>query len=168
MDREDKREIMKVLSALFAVIALATIGQIFVSCSPRICPPAEVKDSVVVLIRDRVVHDSVPYIVPVIKEVNVTRDTLSHLENQYASSDASVTDGILRHSLETRPQTIYVPYTVEVHDTTIVEKEAETIIREVEKEPAKAQTFFQVFGLIAFATLWSAIVLAGIHWIKKA
>ena len=131
MDKKDKKEIIKVNATLLAFVLLAILGQLFVGCSPRITPPAEIRDSVRVEIRERPVHDTAYVDVPLIKEVNVTRDTSSHLENEYAMSDASISNGTLRHSLETRPHKIAAPVTITVHDTLTVEKKAETIIKEV-------------------------------------
>lgn len=131
MDKKDKKEIVKANATLLAFVLIAILGQLFVGCSPRITPPAEIRDSVRVEIRERPVHDTAYVDVPLIKEVNVTRDTSSHLENEYAMSDASISDGTLRHSLETRPHKIAAPVTITVHDTLTVEKKAETIIKEV-------------------------------------
>ena len=131
MDKKDKKEIVKANATLLAFVLLAILGQLFVGCSPRITPPAEIRDSVRVEIRERPVHDTAYVDVPLIKEVNVTRDTSSHLENEYAMSDASISNGTLRHSLETRPHKIAAPVTMTVHDTLTVEKKAETIIKEV-------------------------------------
>ena len=131
MDKKDKKEIVKANATLLAFVLLAILGQLFVGCSPRITPPAEIRDSVRVEIRERTVHDTAYVDVPLIKEVNVTRDTSSHLENEYAMSDASISNGTLRHSLETRPHKIAAPVTLTVHDTLTVEKKAETIIKEV-------------------------------------
>ena len=131
MDKKDKKEIIKANATLLAFVLLAILGQLFVGCSPRITPPAEIRDSVRVEIRERPVHDTAYVDVPLIKEVNVTRDTSSHLENEYAMSDASISNGTLRHSLETRPHKIAAPVTITVHDTLTVEKKAETIIKEV-------------------------------------
>ena len=131
MDKKDKKEIVKANATLLAFVLLAILGQLFVGCSPRITPPAEIRDSVRVEIRERVVHDTAYVDVPLIKEMNVTRDTSSHLENEYAMSDASISNGTLRHSLETRPHKIAAPVTITVHDTLTVEKKAETIIKEV-------------------------------------
>ena len=131
MDKKDKKEIIKANATLLAFVLLAILGQLFVGCSPRITPPAEIRDSVRVEIRERPVHDTAYVDVPLIKEVNVTRDTSSHLENEYAMSDASISNGTLRHSLETRPHKIAAPVTITVHDTLTIEKKAETIIKEV-------------------------------------
>lgn len=130
-DNNNKKEVAKVILVLAVIIVACICGQLFVGCSPRITPPAEIRDSVRVEIHERVVHDTAYVDVPLIKEVNVTRDTSSHLENEYAMSDASISNGTLRHSLETRPHKIAAPVTITVHDTLTVEKKAETIIKEV-------------------------------------
>ena len=147
MDKKDKKEIVKANATLLAFVLLAILGQLFVGCSPRITPPAEIRDSVRVEIRERPVHDTAYVDVPLIKEVNVTRDTSSHLENEYAMSDASISNGTLRHSLETRPHKIAAPVTITVHDTLTVEKKAETIIKEV-NTLTKWQGFQIILGRI--------------------
>ena len=147
MDKKDKKEIVKANMTLLAFVLLAILGQLFVGCSPRITPPAEIRDSVRVEIRERPVHDTAYVDVPLIKEVNVTRDTSSHLENEYAMSDASISNGTLRHSLETRPHKIAAPVTIIVHDTLTVEKKAETIIKEV-NVLSKWQGFQIILGRI--------------------
>ena len=147
MDKKDKKEIVKANATLLAFVLLAILGQLFVGCSPRITPPAEIRDSVRVEIRERPVHDTAYVDVPLIKEVNVTRDTSSHLENEYAMSDASISNGTLRHSLETRPHKIAAPVTITVHDTLTIEKKAETIIKEV-NTLTKWQGFQIILGRI--------------------
>ena len=47
--------------------------------------------------------DTVFLEVPKIVEKVVTKDTVSVLENDYAKSEASVSEGLLAHSLETKP-----------------------------------------------------------------
>ena len=53
-------------------------------------------------------HDTAYVELPVIVEKVATPDTTSTLENTYAKSEAVVTAGILRHSLETKPVSIPV------------------------------------------------------------
>ena len=50
---------------------------------------------------------------PVSIEKVATLDTLSVLEDAYAKSEASVSKGILRHSLETKP--VKLPVEMEHH-----------------------------------------------------
>lgn len=167
MDKKDKKEIIKANAVLLAFVLLAILGQLFVSCSPRILPPAEVKDSVRVEIRERMVHDTAYVEIPVIKEVNMTRDSSSHLENPYATSDAVVENGLLRHTLETRPQKIFVPVEVPVHDTTYVHDKAETIIKEVPAQFTKWQAFQIILGRILGFVLLLWMVLTAYKVIVK-
>ena len=105
------------------------------ACSPKVLPPVvQIRDSVRVEIRARIVHDTVSFEVPVIIERNMTRDTSSHLENDWAKSDASLVDGFLEHTLETKGQTVYIPVQVTVHDTVTVEKQAEIRTEYIERD----------------------------------
>ena len=109
-------------------------------------------------------HDTVTFEVPVIVEKNVTRDTVSHLENEWAKSDAELTDGFLWHTLETKGHTVYVPVTTMVRDTVIVEKESQTIT--VVEEVEKPLTWWQRFRINAFFWLLLA-VLSCFLWIFR-
>ncbi len=62
-------------------------------------------DSTRVEVRTEVktIHDTAWMELPVIVEKVATLDTASVLENKYARSEASVSGGILSHSLETKP-----------------------------------------------------------------
>lgn len=148
MDKDQKKEIRKVCSVIVAFIFVAILGQIFVSCSPRVLPPAESENSVRVEYRERVVRDTVNIEVPQIKEVNVTRDSSSHLENDYAYSDAAIVDGLLMHSLQTKPRKILVPVTIPVHDTTYVEVKSEREVVEVERNFSQWEAFQMILGRI--------------------
>ena len=127
------------------------------ACSPKHYQPTIVyRDSVRVEVHERLFHDTVSFEVPVIVEKNVTRDTSSHLENEWATSDAELKDGFLWHSLETKGQTVYIPVTTIVRDTVVVEKEAtETIVT---KEVEKPLTPWQNYRLRAFWWLILGIV----------
>lgn len=131
------------------VMFLALIAAIVLlySCSPKIIEKVETK----VEIRERVVHDTTTFEIPVEVEKIITRDTTSHLENRYAKSDASVSGGYLQHSLESIPQIIKVPYEVTVTDTVYVEKEAQIIEKEVKVEKP--------------LSLWKRIELASFWWL---
>lgn len=140
---------MKKVILILTILLLASCGV----C--RKSQPSQT-DSVRVEYRDRIIHDTTTLEIPKIVEKVVTRDTASHLENAYAVSDASYTDGFLSHSLESIPQIIKVPYTVEVHDTTIVEKASEVIVQKVEKplkwhQKFKINAFWWLLAIIAFA-----------------
>ena len=128
-------------------------------CSPRIV------EKVVTQIeyRDRVVHDTATVEIPVEVEKIVTRDTVSHLENTYAKSDAVVSEGFLHHSLESIPQYIKVP--VEVHVTDTLYKEAQIIEKEVEVE--KPLSWWQSFEIGAFWWLLGALIAALLYIFRK-
>ena len=84
----------------------------------------------------RYVHDTAYVELPVIIEKVATLDTASTLENTYTKSEAVVTNGILRHSLETKP--ISVPVKVEtkevVRDSIVFRDRVQTQTVEVEKK----------------------------------
>ncbi len=165
MDKEQKKEVTKVCSVLAAFLLVAILGQFCVGCSPRVLPSTEVKDSVRVEIRERVVHDTAVVEIPLVQVVNVTRDSSSHIENAYASSDASIVDGLLQHSLQSKPQKIYVPVAVEVHDTTVVEKQAEVIVREVKVE--KELTVWQRLSMSLGRSFMGLLLLVAAFWAVK-
>ena len=93
------------------------------------------------------VHDTAYVELPVIIEKIQTLDTTSKLENDYARSEATVTDGILRHSLETKPAQLPVPVEKEiVYRDSIVFRDR--VVKEV-KEVERQLTFWQQFKMRA-------------------
>lgn len=135
------------------------------SCCPKHYPPVvEIRDSIRVEIRERLVHDTVKVEVPKIVEKVITRDTVSHLENEWALSDAALVDGFLSHSLETKGRTVYVPIQVPVHDTVIVEKSAEKEVIEVEVE--KPLSWWQRLKIGAFPWLLGGFI-ALLLWVTR-
>ena len=134
----------------------------FPACSPKITEKivkvVETRDSLI--IRERIVHDTVGVEIPVIIEHNVTQDDSSHLENAYAISDAYLKNGLLYHDLRTKPQTIDVPVDIPVSDTTSIHEKAEktdstrTVIKYVEKELTWSQKArLRLFPWLLLATL---------------
>ena len=125
------------------------------SCSPKIVYKTETK----IEYRDRVVHDTTTVEIPKEIEKIVTKDTVSHLENKYAKSDAMVSDGLLYHSLESIPQIIKVP--VEVHVTDTLYKESQVIEKEVNVEKplsgcqkVKIESFWWLVAGLFMSLLW--------------
>lgn len=135
------------------ILILALLLTLFVCCSPKIIKEIEV------VYRDRVVVDTAVVEIPVEVEKIVTRDTVSHLENTYAKSDASVSGGFLSHSLESIPQYIKVP--VEVHVTDTLYKESQIIEKEVKVEKElnwwqklRMNAFWWLLGGLALSLIW--------------
>lgn len=129
-------------------IALAFLLYCLVSCGASKPVPATIRDSVRVEIRERVVHDTAYFAISGDFQSQTVKDTASHLQSDYAESDASIEGGLLRHSLRTFPKTVKVPVTVTVHDTLIVERQAETIVQEVPRQPTRWENFVEVCGYI--------------------
>ena len=79
--------------SVFALVSCGTVGKVARSDSSRV----EVRTVT------EFVPDTVFVELPVIVERVQTLDTASVLENRFARSEASVSGGVLSHSLETKP-----------------------------------------------------------------
>ena len=92
--------------------------------------------------------DTVYLEVPKIVEKIVTADTVSVLENEYAKSEASVSEGLLAHSLETKPvkQPVEVQTQVVYRDSVIVKDNVILQTVEVEKPLSGWQSFKMAMG----------------------
>ena len=110
--------------------------------------------------------DTVYLEVPKIVEKVVTKDTVSVLENEFAKSAASVSDGLLAHSLETKPfqKPVEVQTKIVYRDSIIVKDVVVYETVEVEKELSRWQTFKMKTGGITL-TILSLLALAAIGWI---
>lgn len=144
---------------IFVLGAAGLVCVLMSGCSPKIVEKVVTQ----VEYRDRVVHDTATVEVPVEVEKIVTRDTTSHLENNWAKSDAMVSGGFLHHSLESKPRIIQVPVEVHVTDTVLKEQE----IKEVEKLVEKELTWWQRFRMEAFPWLLLAVVLLLLYVFRK-
>ena len=92
--------------------------------------------------------DTVYLEVPKIVEKIVTADTVSVLENDYAKSEASISEGLLAHTLETKPvkQPVEVQTQVVYRDSVIVKDNVIVQTVEVEKELTGWQSFKMAMG----------------------
>lgn len=115
------------------------------------------------------VHDTAYIELPVFIERNVTRDTTSTLENPYAKSEASITDGLLSHSLQTKPtrQPVKIEKEIVYRDSIVFRDRTETVTVEVEKELTKWQSFKMKTGGTTLAILIIAIVTAALYLFLK-
>lgn len=113
------------------------------------------------------VKDTLRYAIPGQKAESTTRDS-SHLENDYAVSDARIMpDGTLHHTLETKPQELPIEFDkpVERKDSIIYKYRTRTDVMPVEVE--KPLTWWQKFRLEAFWWLVGALGAVGILIIVK-
>ena len=112
--------------------------------------------------------DTVFLEVPKIVERVVTKDTLSVLENEFAKSAASVSDGLLAHSLETKPvkQPVEIQTKIVYRDSIIVQDRVVTEIQEVEKELTGWQKFKMKMGGWMLGIIVILIVLLILYFVK--
>ena len=126
----------KTVSLMTFAVALL----LFSSCrTGRQVVVVEARDSVRVeeRVREIKVTDTLFVEVPMQKESTTVRDSMSHLENDYAVSDARIMiDGSLYHSLETKPRTdtLTQELSVQAKDSIIYREKVVPKIYPVEKE----------------------------------
>ena len=124
---------MKRLIYIFLLVPL------MYGCAPCRHLSTNIKDSVRIEYRTRVeyVPDTVVVEIPVQSEKITTRDTTSHLENDYALSDARINgDGTLTHSLATKPQKkpVLAQKQIEYRDSIVYRDRAVEKVVQVEKD----------------------------------
>ena len=112
--------------------------------------------------------DTVFLEVPQIVERVVTKDTVSVLENEFAKSSAAVADGLLAHSLETKPvkQPVEVQTKIVYRDSVIVKDNVIVQTVEVEKELTGWQSFKMKMGGWFLGILIILIVLLILYFVK--
>ena len=112
---------------------------------------------------EKIVKDTAWVEIPVIVEKVATLDTASVLENKYAKSEASVSGGVLHHSLQTKP--VREPVSVEsreiVRDSVVYRDRIQTRFVEVEKKLTGWQQAKMKVGGICFIL----IILIGLYFI---
>ena len=108
----------------------------------------------------RYVHDTSWVEIPVIVEKVATLDTASVLENKYAKSEASVSGGILSHSLQTKP--VREPVRIErketVRDSIVYRDRIQTQTVEVERKLTWWQSLKMKAGGVALLVIALAIL----------
>ena len=143
---------------------------IIAGCSPRVFP---VQRDTVTQVRteivERLVRDTVEVILPQDSVYIQTRDTTSVLHIKAAISEASVSGGVLTHSLHSNPAykpEIEVVYKdrVEYRDTTIVSSNTEVI--EVERELNGWQKAMMAGGYVLLGAAVLLVALGILRWRK--
>ena len=140
-----------------------------VSCGPA--RHASVSDSTRVEVREvtRYVKDTMYLELPVITERIVTRDTTSHLENDYAVSEASISGGYLSHSLATKPARTPVEAEARevVRDSIVFRDRLIEVPVEVEKPLSRWQRTLLALGRTMLAMLCAAALWLGLRIARK-
>lgn len=138
---------------------LATLLATF-SCCPCRHLATATTDSTRVEVRERIVRvrDTVVVELPAERVEVSTPDTTSTVETSLATSTATVSGGVLNHSIENKQTTIRKPteVRVEVRDSIIYRDKQTTKIVEVERE----LTWWQRFRLDGFWALLAVVGLA--------
>ena len=108
----------------------------------------------------RTVTDTAYIELPVIVEKVATLDTASVLENKYAKSEASVSGGVLHHSLQTKPvrEPVKVARVEVVRDSLVYRDRVQTVNVEVEKKLTWWHRFRLSLGNFFFALIVIAIL----------
>ena len=121
-----------------------------------------VQDSTLVEVRyeTKTVHDTAYVELPVIVEKVATLDTASLLENKYAKSAASVSGGVLTHSLETKPvrEPVAVEKQIDYRDSLVYRDKVRTVTVEVEKKLTWWQSFKMKLGVVTLVLLVIVVI----------
>ena len=147
--------------AIFLFIATVML---FSSCrTGRQVVVVEGKDSIRIeeRVREIKVTDTLFVEVPMQKESTTVRDSMSHLENDYAISDARImADGSLYHSLATKPRTdtLTQELSVQAKDSIIYREKVVPKIVPVEKGLSDWQKI-QIRGFWIFLILTSVYII---------
>ena len=139
------------LLLLFAASACSTVRQL-----PTVTDSTKVEVRVV----EKIVRDTAWIELPASMEKVQTLDTISVLENKYAKSEASVSGGILSHSLQTKP--VREPVRIErketVRDSIVYRDRVQTQTIEVERKLTWWQSLKMKAGGVALLVIALAIL----------
>lgn len=119
---------------------------IIVSCCPQRLLNTSSRDSISIVVQERVIRLTDTVFLEIPKEVEriITRDTISHLEVQYARSEAMIdSGGYLHHYLEQKavkqPKIVEIEYVT--RDSLVFrDREIEKVV-EVKRQPTKFEQF---------------------------
>ncbi len=130
------------------------------ACSTVRPLPSTDSTKVEVRYETKTVHDTAYVELPVIVERVATLDTVSVLENKYAKSAASVSGGVLSHSLETKPvrEPVSVEKQIVYRDSLVFRDKVQTVTVEVEKKLTGWQTLQMRLGLVAIVLIVIVVI----------
>lgn len=158
MKEETKRFIDDLLICLGLVVVMVVLVLLSGCCSQKLLS-AESRDSVRVetIYRTEYRTDTAYIEIPKIVERITTKDTMSIIENDYAITEAIVSEGFLTHSLSTKSQ----ERAIEVQTEIITRDSIVFIDKEVEKfvEVTKPLTWWQQTQIKSFWLMLVAIIL---------
>jgi hypothetical protein len=154
---------MKTLNKVKCVYAMILVACLLSGCAARRIVGTTSQDSVRVEVVERVeyITDTIEVAIPYEREA-VTRDTLSHLANAYAISDAAILpDGRLFHSLETIPQLRPLSFKKPIlrRDSIVFRNFYREEVVEVERDltwwqETQIRAFWAMFSVFCIIILW--------------
>lgn len=147
-------------AVVFIIIAILILFA-FCGCAPQEKIKTVYVPQVRVVNIETTVHDTV-FKAPLEQshQERVTNDTTSTLSNQYATSTATVSDGVLTHTLDTKPDAEvevpvqYVDRIITKIDSISYPVEVEKVV-EVERKPSAIERFLLWVG--AFAVIYFVV-----------
>ena len=148
------------LLLLLAASACSTVRQL-----PAVTDSTKVEVHVV----EKIVRDTAWVELPVIIEKRATLDTSSVLENKYAKSEAQVSNGVLTHSLATKPvrEPVSVEKQIVYRDSLVYRDRVVTETIEVEKKLSAWQSFkMKAGGIFLLIALIGIIYITITHFIN--
>ena len=155
---------------LLIIVALALSA----CCNTKNLPvKIETRDSIITkVVKDtKYIKDTVYLEIPAQTAERTTPDSTSHLENDYATSDARINeDGTLYHDLKTKPQNTPVEVDIPVQTTDSTTAKTKYIDREVKIEAPRELTWWQktqIYGFWALLALFLIRNLKGVLSIVK-
>lgn len=163
MKKETKRFIEDFLICLGLVLVMIVLVLLTGCCHQRPAPIESKRDSTAIHVQYRIVWRKglVDFPIPDIRKEVTTQDTTSFLENDFSESTASVSGGVLTHSLNTKPREIQVEVDVphERRDSTIYVYQDIVKIKEVEKplswwQQTQINGFWLMLIAITLFILW--------------
>lgn len=130
------------------------------ACSTVRTLPVQDSTRVEVRYETKTVHDTAYVELPVLVEKVATLDTASVLENKYAKSAASVSGGVLTHSLEIKPvrEPVAVEKQIVYRDSLVYRDKVQTVTVEVEKKLTWWQSFKMKLGVVTLVLLVIVVI----------
>lgn len=164
LDPEERAEAKAILAGGCLTLLIALFLLIVVFCLSGCKSPREVvKEVTIIETHDSIhfVHDTLFFDVPVQTAQIVTKDSTSVLENDWAISHVAINkDGTLSHKLESKPQSVPVPFEkpVETKKQVIYRNREVKVPMPVEKpltpwEKFRLDAFWWLVGACAFGTV---------------
>ena len=153
------------MKALLYGIAVCGLSVILAGCkSTKYVPVYVQNDSVRTVVKTETVYEKDTAYIEIPRQTaeRITKDTISSLENDFATSNAWITsDGTLHHTLATKEQELPFEYDkkIERTDSTSTKQGTTTIVKTVEKE----LSWWQQTKIYGFRVL-AALLAIGLVW----